>query len=64
MSHLEPIGLLKKGLNLSLMRLRSFGSEIMLPILLRGTYAQKKVRVSCRYKKKKIKKIEEGPKNV
>ena len=34
------------------LRLRSCCPEIKMPILLRGTYAQKKVRVSCRYKKK------------
>ena len=56
MSHLEHLWLLEKGPNLSLISLRPFDSEIMLPIFLRGTYAQKKVRVSCRYKKKKKKK--------
>ena len=34
------------------LRLRSCCPEIKMPILLRGTYAQKKVEVSWRYKKK------------
>jgi hypothetical protein len=42
-------------------RLRPNFPEIKMSILLRGTYVQKKVEVSWRYKKKKKKKKSRGP---